>query len=276
MAELSTIKVTPAGQPVLMTVHEDGTTEIVLMGVFEDIDAGARSRKVGSDGSPWPPAMASAVAEARANPGTTVNIADGGQIRFGFGAAVYDEEREWAFVQFDTGHPTRPGHLTPPAGLWQEGTPLEAALAELGQELIIVLRGKIGHWSFKGQLLDKQWVADYASAHDLEVDPKLIIELEPIVDFTPQTIFSIAGQGAISMIGENEFDSGSYEGILPFRVSIADDIELVDGEGRRDKTGEMCYFGRRTVYSSELTAEDMGKLTTKAQAVLATQIGAAA
>lgn len=230
------------------------------MSKWKLVDA-SLARKTRQEGGPWPEPkslQARFGAWREGGDGPLCYQHNGEWIRLGVGAAIFVQRPDCkpmpVFLQFDSGHPTRPLHLTPPAGMFDtdHATPLDGALAELGEELIPVLDGYVCYWSWKTSLVCRARVDEYARENGLKTGGQVF----------PLETWEQAQHGVTLFVGnlnyrvlvECEPDTGSLEVLFPFLVHLPPGVELRDGE--RSRGGQLL---NREVFE--------GALTTKAQAV---------
>jgi len=171
-------------------------------------------------------------------------------------------ERATILYEFDQGHDVIPGKLSLPSGLWKEGSLKQAALNVLGKKIMIKIVKHFFPWSYKGNKLSVDRVSDFAKENDssIGVDSAEVLDVE---NEDGQYKIYVDGEYQVDAILACEPETGRIEIISLFR---SDDRlmywELFDGERLHREVGVF------TVEDLEKKHET-GKLTTKAQAVLA-------
>lgn len=218
------------------------------------VDAKHAAIKVGEKKALWNPNMAAAIAKWEQS-GSKVNLTEGYQIRIGVGIALVTDDKGPVVIETNSTHPTRPNKITPPAGLWQSGTPLENALGELGEELIIIdtITGRVGNWRFNEKILGQKWVNEFIENHKPNRGgggPVIDIEMIRTSPHYPEQIFFEFGD-EVTYVGCVAFepDSGSLEIIFPFRPVygvLPPNVKLADGERLPDGT----WLNRRVFYQN--------------------------
>jgi len=227
-------------------IRGSNAREIIFpaMAEWKEVDQGIARVKLGSPEAPWSPGMADAVAEWQKG-GRGINLTPNGRCRIGVSIALLiDTGGKLApvFSQFNETHPTRPLQLTPPAGVLGGRDIFMDALGELGQEIILTVPGDpttVGHWSYEDdmglhtQILEEDWVKDFSVAHGYKLDEnfKIPIELAPFDDLISFK-FGRPGNWEQIITGwmANEFDTGSFEIIIPVIAKLPLGVVLVDGE----------------------------------------------
>lgn len=203
----------------------------ILFPGLEDLGvlpANIARKKLGAEGCPWNPDFEKFWNAWKS--GKEVNLAEGGLLRAG--VCVSMETPEGVIFGRFKDHPTVGNSWTPPAGLWCEGSPLEAALAELGQEIIITRNGKVGFWLFDGEKLQYNWVLRYANEHNLEIDEELIVPIRQ-KECEQTTNLRFGENDSFDALVGNDLPTGGFEFIFVFELidpNSLNDVELCDGE----------------------------------------------
>jgi hypothetical protein len=203
----------------------------ILFPGLEDLGvlpANMARKKLGAEGCPWNPDFEQAWNAWKA--GEEVNLAEGGLLRAGVGVSL-STPMGVVLGRFKA-HPTVGDSWAPPAGLWGEGTPFEAALNELGQEVIITKNNKVGFWTYDGEKIQEDWVRRYANEHNLEIDENLTVAIK--LQKNDQAVSLKFGENDCfqALVG-NSFETGGFEFIFAFELVDPDSlngIELRDGE----------------------------------------------
>lgn len=237
-----------------------------------NIDTSMRKIKVGQDGCPWDASLG----ENFLSKGEWLKT--GGLARVGVSAAVIFTDNpgpRTILSRFDNGHPTMAGKLTPPAGVWESGTLLKAALNELGEEVMVCTGNYLVPWQFVDGLnavrLSEVWVKNYAEDHNLQVASTMTLDVVPFRDTSVLTIDAYEiyvdgtyqGRAALACEPEN----GGIEVIFILRCHEAIFEKLLDGERAR---GQWLHREVGLFTSEALEPEENGSnsLTTKATKVL--------
>jgi len=166
-----------------------------------------------------------------------VDLAGGDQLRLGVGVIPIINGGKLAFRQFDATHPTRLNQLTPPAGLFERGTPWEGAWNELCEELIPVGFGEVGLWDYEG--LDPLEARGRKFALEHNVLPnRMKIPVIPLQSFEGAIDVSFGYDIAYRCLVEFEPDTSSVEILFPVEIDLPDGWTIVDGEELPD--GNWC------------------------------------
>lgn len=191
-----------------------------------------------------------------------VDLAGDGQIRIGASLGLTNNGKP-VLGSFSETHPTRPGELTPVAGIYQWGNPVTTAKEELCQEFILVNRerGVVGVWSFGGQPILWERAVEYALEHRLRFDPSQSFDIRWTTSDRHWTI--IMGELVFKALLQNEADTSSLEVQVTAETSLPAGWEIVDGE-RLDKEPGRPWRNSRVVTSDYASHRQ----TTKAQEFL--------
>ncbi len=208
---------------------DDSGIDLPAMEGMGQLDAKMARVKIGSEGCPWSPNF-QAQWEKWQSAEETIELAQGGLLRAGV-CAILKTPKGVVVGRFKD-HPTAGNSWTPPAGLWGDKTPLEAGLAELGQEVIVSREGAVGFWCFRGEIVEQEWVRRYAADHNMNVDDQLIIDIELLEnERTIQLWVGEEFEGNIVLA--NDMATGGLEFMFTLKLvdeNSLNDITLLDGE----------------------------------------------
>ena len=239
---MSTILVTPKGEPVWAYNHtiNDGTDKRNIITFpklerWEAVDVKvARVRGVNR--------IAPSDFEERIvayQRGELVNLAGNGQLRLGVGVIPIVNGR-LALRQFDATHPTRPEHLSPPAGLFESGDPWESAWSELCEELIPVGPEGVGLYYNQTHNPLEERGRLFAMEHGLCFSgEKVCVEPPTQYSFDPNPKPAVRfGNYGMNAVIEFEPDTSSIELLFPVKIDLPDGWTIMDGEQLPD--GSWC------------------------------------
>jgi len=207
------------------------------MAAWEEVDVNIARQKLPD--APWPENFVEMIRLWRN--GGLVNFASGGQLRLGVSAGIMLRDKDRLvplFNQFDEGHPTKPLHLTPPAGILENRDILSGIYNELGQEILIGQRhrGKIliGNWCHcnNGRRLQENWTKAYAESKRYDTSG-ITIPIHTFKDFPNKVNVYFGNDLIISCWVGFEPETGSIELIMPlWAVFPRNEIEVfcLDGE----------------------------------------------
>ncbi len=251
-------------------IREGNRIDLLTCGVT---DSSERKKKIGTPGCLWDPTLG----ENFLNEGEWLKT--GGLARVGVSAAVICTDGsvgpQAVMSRFDSGHPTAAGKLTPPAGIWESGSLMSAALKELGEEVLPAVDEYIVPWWYDDGSsyceLELNHIRCYADDHNMQVSQKTAVYVEDFEDVGQLAIeeaFTIyvdgVRQGRAILACEPE--NGGIEVIFLLRCREAVFEKLLDGERFKDK-----WLHREVgLWTVEMLEEEnqRGALTTKAIEVL--------
>jgi len=227
------------------------------------VDAKLARCKVGSENCPWNPYFE--ILWGAWKCGETVDLARGGRLRGGVSACLCTE-KGIVLGRFKD-HPTQGSKWTPPAELWEKGTPLEGALSGLAQEVIISRDGMVGFWSYNGSVLQEEWVRRYASDHGMEVDEDHVVAVQ-LINMSNDIQILLGGETCGKALVTAEFNTGSLEmifGFEPVFSTALSGVTLLDGEwidfSSEWRESEVGFLNENTA------ATILAECTTKVQAI---------
>lgn len=193
----------------------------------QEVEVSERKKKTGTLGSIW----SETFAEMAGKQGEW--ILDKGKLRAGVSALVLTPDGV-ILNRFDSGHPTAPNKLSLPAGIWEGKESLfDAALRELGEEVILNHGDKCGFWNFKEKMLSKGWVEEYAKDHRKQMSGFRIEILELVAEGTVQIYLDGKFEGEALLAYEPE--TGGIEIIFVFETNAHVGEMLRDGERFKDQ-----------------------------------------
>lgn len=205
------------------------------------IDVSERKKKVGTPGCLWDISLG----ENFLSEGEWLKA--GGLARVGVSAAVIcignNAGPQAIMSRFDSGHPTAAGKLSPPAGIWESGSLFQAALKELGEEVLPAVGEYVVPWWYDGELrhnwLEMDHALRYADDHDMRVSEKTAVYVEDFedVDQSSVHVYEIyvdgVRQGRAILACEPE--NGGIEVIFLLQCEETTFEKLLDGEQFKDK-----------------------------------------
>jgi hypothetical protein len=241
------------------------------------VDISERKKKIGTPGCLWDTSLG----ENFLADGEWLKA--GGLARVGVSAAVIctggSVGPQAVMSRFDSGHPTAAGKLSPPAGIWESGSLLNAALMELGEEVIAVVGEYIVPWEYDGEFnygkLEPDHIQTYADDHEMQVSEASVIWVEDFEDGGQLDIeaFEVyvdgVRQGRAVLACEPE--NGGIEVIFLLRCRQAVFERLLDGERFK---GEWLHR-EVGLWTAEALEDEYqrGALTTKAIEVMGVMKG---
>ena len=195
---------------------------LFLLTTSQEVEVSERKKKAGSEGSIW----SKSFAKMAGKQGEW--ILDNGNLRAGVSVLVFTPDGV-ILNRFDSGHPTAPNKLSLPAGIWEGKESLfDAALRELGEEVILNHGDKCGLWNFKEKMLSKGWVEEYAKDHRKQMSGFRIEILELAAEGTVQIYLDGKFEGEALLAFEPE--TGGIEIIFVFKTDANLGEMLRDGE----------------------------------------------
>jgi hypothetical protein len=233
------------------------------------VDISERKKKVGDSGSIWDADFAANFKQKKIGEWIT----GGGLVRVGVSTILLEKmengNKRVILSRFDDGHPTMPGKLSPPAGVWQSGRLKEAALAELGEEVILVRDGMVFYWEYKSQqneILSKDCVNNYAKDHKLNLNTQETFRIRDNLKVPGMVSIYLDGKYQGEAFLAIEPENGGLEIMFVF-MAEKNNFWLLDGERLPNGT----YLDREVNWYEKYQLKDelqQGHLTTKAQMIL--------
>jgi len=157
---------------------------LFLTTAIDEVSVLERKRKMGTEGSIWSESFQFKAGKQGEW------IEDGKFLRAGVSVVVLVPDiKQFKVIlnRFDSGHPTAAGKLSTPAGVWEgKKSLLDAALKELGEEVILVDSFGLVFWAFDNRFLSKDWAEKYARENGIEKFNDAKIKIEPFE--SPETI----------------------------------------------------------------------------------------
>jgi hypothetical protein len=243
---------------------------IFLKTAVETVSVSERKKKVGQPGSIWDREFGFNFSQRKNGQWLT----DGGLARIGVSAVVLEKmnngSRRVILSRFDDSHPTMPRKLSPPAGVWQSGGLKEAALNELGEEVIVTKDGAVVYWEYKirqSRLLAEDWVNFYMKDHQLDLNTEEMFGIIDNLEIPESVGVYLDGKYQGEAILASEPENGGLEIMFVFVVEKNKDFQLADGE----KLSNGVWLNREVNWYEkfQLKAElQQGNLTTKAEKIL--------
>ncbi len=161
---MNQILVVPSGGQVLLD-HSSRSIRLPELQEFAQMDAKqARTRASDDDREHF-----QAQYHRSQEKGVIANLAKRRHVRLGCGVG-FRFNGEPCFGKFTDDHPTSPGLITPPSGIFEQGHPHDTALKELAEEMVIRNQTVVGVWNYEDRSLIG-WNEDYAKTHGLVFDP---------------------------------------------------------------------------------------------------------
>lgn len=196
--------------------------------------------------------------------GEDVDLSGDGRLRIGCSLGLLVDGK-LVFGSFDTTHPSRPGYLTPAAGVFEgDCMPHTKAAMELAEEFILLdeTNRSVGIWQFGGLPIYPERAKEYAEAFGCRFDPELVVRAR-FRSNLPNVTKVRVGEAEYGCLVEYEADTSSIELIFVAGTTLPEGVSIVDGE--RLPNGDW----RRTPVI-RWTPECTSPLTTKAEILIAT------
>lgn len=237
------------------------------------VDVSERRKKIGAPGCIWDLTLG----ENFLSEGEWLKA--GGLARVGVSAAVIcignSVGPQAVMSRFDSGHPTAAGKLSPPSGIWELGSLSQAALKELGEEVLPMVGEYIVPWWYDNGAdyygkLEQHHIQTYADDHDMQVARKTFLRVENFENVGQLTIeaFEVyvdgVRQGRAILACEPE--NGGIEVIFLLRCCEPIFEKLLDGERFKNE-----WLHREVgLWTVEMLEDEhqRGALTTKAIEVM--------